>query len=181
MGEGVRRTGEGGFASGAWRQTALLATPLLGWATYLGLMWFWTGNPFEGMQAQKYWGAHSISNLWNAPKFIAGFFQPTTWHGFTGSALDRCAFLFLLYCLPLIWRLGKDMLVWAYVLGILPAMSGTFTSFTRFESCAFPLFIAVAVFFGGRKSRWPLGIFFACSAMLHVVLLWRFDNFRWAG
>ena len=60
-------------------------------------------------------------------------------------------FIILLYTLPLKWRLGKDLLVWTYVLGIMPAMSGAFISFTRYESPAFPMFIALAVFFVGTK------------------------------
>jgi len=164
-----------------WRAALLLAAPLLGWSAYLGLMWLWTGNPFEGMLAQKYWGVHSISNLWNVPRFVLGFTQPTTWHDFSGSVLDRYFFLLLLYSLPVIWRLGKDQLIWTYALGILPAMSGTFTSFTRFESCVFPCFIAVAFFFSGLKRKWPLVLLVLCSLALHLVLLWRFVNFRWAG
>jgi len=97
------------------------------------------------------------------------------------TLLDRCLFILLLYTLPLIWRLGKDLTVWTYVLGILPAMSGTFTSFTRFESTAFPMFIALAVFFTGSKRKWPLIVFVALGAVLHGILLWRFVNFRWAG
>lgn len=159
----------------------LAAAPILGWAAVLGLMWMWTGNPFEGIEAQKYWGAHSISNLWNIPKFAAGFFSPATWHEFRGSVLDRCGFLLLLCCLPLIWRLGKDLAVWTYALGILPAMSGTFVSFIRFESIVFPLFIALAVFFSERKNRWPAIAFLGLSSLLHLALLWRFVNFRWAG
>ncbi len=161
--------------------SVLLAAPVLGWGTYLGLMWLWTGNAFAGLEAQKYWQVHSIGNLWNVPKFVAGFFEVSAWHDFRGSVLDRCLFLLLVYTLPMIWRLGKDMVVWTYVLGILPAMSGTFTSFTRFESCAFPLFIALAVFFTGLKRKWPVVLFVILSATLHVILLWRFINFRWAG
>lgn len=164
-----------------WRDTGLLAAPLLGWTAYLGLMWIWTGNPVEGIEAQKHWGVHSISNLWNLPKFVIGFFEPTTWHAFRGSVFDRCAFLLLLCSLPLIWRLGKDLVVWTCVLGILPAMSGTFTSFTRFESTVFPLFIGLAVFFTSLKPKWPLWTFVILNAILHAILLWRFVNFRWAG
>jgi len=163
---------------GEW---SLLIAPPVGLLVYFALMWSWTGNPFEGMEAQKYWKAHSISNLWNVPKFVLGFFEPTSWHAFQGSALDRCAFLLLLYCLPLLWRMGKDLLIWTYVLGILPAMSGTFVSFTRFESTAFPVFIALAVFFTNRKSRWPLAGFIIALAALHLILLWRFVNYRWTG
>jgi hypothetical protein len=159
----------------------LLVAPLAGWAAYLALMWHWTGNPLEGIQAQKHWRVHSISNLWNVPKIVIGLFNPNTWHAFTGSLLDRCLFILLLYTLPVQWRLGKDLLVWSYVLGILPAMSGTFTSFTRYASCAFPMFIALAVFLSKPERRWlAWGLVIVFSA-LHLVLVWRFVNFRWAG
>jgi hypothetical protein len=67
------------------------------------------------------------------------------------------------------------------VLGVVPAMSGTFTSFTRFESMAFPIFIALGVVLsrpGWRFVRWSL---IAVFVVLHLVLVWRFLNFRWAG
>ncbi|MCF7669347.1 MAG: hypothetical protein K9N48_06180 [Verrucomicrobia bacterium] len=159
----------------------VLAAPILGWAAYLTLMWNMTGNPFEGIVAQKHWGVHSISNLWNIPKFVIGFFDASTLHSFQGSMLDRAAFVLVVYCLPLIWRLGKDLVVWTYVLGILPAMSGTFVSNIRFESVAFPVFIALAVFFLGKRRKCPLLIFTATSIILHTILVWRFVNFRWAG
>lgn len=198
--EGARRDAGPTGRSRAW----LLAAPLLGWGVYLGLMWHWTGNPFEGFEAQKYWRVHSVSNLWNVPKFVVGLFTPTEWHEFRGSVLDRCVFLMLVDCLVLIWRLDKGLLVWTYMLGILPAMSGTFTSYTRFASCAFPLFIALGVFSsaeGGVRSaespagpqtatfdsrRWSARLWLrngllAVFIVLHVMLVWRFVNFRWAG
>ena len=87
----------------------------------------------------------------------------------------------MLYALPLMWRLGRDQVVRAYVLGILPAMSGTFTSFTRFESVAFPLFIAWGAFLGRPGRGWARLVVLGVSGCLHLWLLWRFVNFRWAG
>ena len=167
----------GSLVSRGW----LLAGPLVGWAVYLTLMWHWTGDPFEGFKAQKHWGVHSISNLWNVPKFVVGLFTPYEWHEFPSSVLDRCLFLVLLNCVPILWRLDKGLLVWTYMLGVLPAMSGTFTSYTRFASCAFPVFIALGVFFAPRERRWGRYALLAVFATLHVVLVWRFVNFRWAG
>jgi hypothetical protein len=164
-----------------WQGYALLTASPLGLAFYFGLMWAWTGSPFEGIEAQKYWSAHAISNLWDVPKFVTGWFSPWNLHDFKGSTLDRCIFLILLCALPLIWRTGKDMALWSYVLGIAPAMSGTFTSYTRFACCAFPMFIALAVL--SKRQQWPwlkLGLL-AAFGLLHIVLLWRFVNFRWAG
>jgi len=170
------------------RRALLLAAPLLGWAAYLALMGVWTGNAFEGFAAQRHWGVHAVGNLWDVPKFVVGFFTPSEWHAFRGSVLDRCAFVLVLYCLPVLWRLDKSLLVWIYVLGILPAMSGTFTSFTRFASCGFPFFIALGVFLkpdpgarGWGIRAWLRWVLLAVFALLHVVLVWRFVNFRWAG
>jgi hypothetical protein len=165
-----------------WRMNmSLMAAPLLGWSTYLGLMWLWTGNQFEGIQAQRHWGVHSISNLWNIPKIVLGYCQPSAWHDFQGSILDRAAFALLAASLPLIWHVGRDLLPWVCMLGILPAMSGTFTSYIRYEATVFPLFLGLAIFFTRLKNVWPIRVFVFGSAVLHTVLLWRFINFRWAG
>lgn len=191
---------EGGYAGTPW---LLLTAPLIGWCCYLALMWHWTGNPFEGFEAQKHWSVHSIWNLIDVPKFVIAFFTPTQLHAFTGSVLDRCVFVLLLYTLPVLWRLDKGLLVWTYWLGILSAMSGTFTSYTRFASCAFPIFLALGTYLnaecgtrnaepkagqhsaiGTRHSAilsWLKWTLLAAFAVLHVVLVWRFVNFRWAG
>ncbi|MCP5528095.1 MAG: hypothetical protein H7A47_14985 [Verrucomicrobiales bacterium] len=169
---------EGTSGSGS---TLLLAAPLIGWGTYLCLMWLWTGSPFAGLDAQRYWGAHAIGNLWDVSKFIAGFFRYSEWHAFSGSLLDRLAFLLLLNAIPSLWRVGKDLLVWVYALGVIPAMSGTFVSFVRFEACAFPVFIGWAVMLLGWRGRWPAAVFLIVNVLLHGVLLWQFVNFRWAG
>ena len=159
----------------------MLLAPLAGWAVYLGLMWHWTGDPLDGFAAQRHWATHSIWNLINVPKFLMSLASPTDWHAYSGSMLDRCLFLVLLYALPVIWRLGKDQVVWAYILGITPAMSGMFTSFVRFEAVVFPLFLAMATFLGRSGRRWGLGSALGVSLVLQVWLLWRFVKLHWAG
>ncbi len=163
------------------RKWCLLSAPFIGWGAYLALMWLWTGNAWEGFKAQEYWRVQSFGNLLNPLKFVYGFFTPTGWHQHTGSVLDRCVFIILINCLPVIWRLDRGWFVWTVVLGIVPAVSGTFSSFTRYASVVFPLFVALAVFL--TKDRWKsLRIpVLAAFAILHFVLLWRFVNFRWAG
>jgi hypothetical protein len=131
----------------------LLAAPMLGWVVYLALMWGWMGHPFEGFTAQKFWGARSIGNLWNVPKFVTSFFTVTEWHEYGSSVLERCAFALLVYCLPAIWRLRRGAFAWTCGLAVVPLMSGPFISFTRYLSCAFPVFIALGVFLGRREWR----------------------------
>lgn len=159
----------------------LLVAPLWGWSLYFLLMWKWTGNPFEGFEAQKYWGIQSMGNLIDLPKFVIGLLNPTVWHEIVGSVLDRCVFVFVLWWLPLIWRLDKVWFAWAVVLGVVPAMSGTFCSYTRFASVVFPLFIAMAVFLGKPERKWSRRLILMVFAILHLTLLWRFVTYRWAG
>lgn len=166
------------FLSQSW----LLMAPFLGWGIYLLFMKASTGNAFEGFRAQKFWGIHSVWNIINIPKFLMEFCDITAFHEITGSGLDRVIFLVLFYSLFLIWKLGKNMMVWALVLGIIPALSGDLASFTRFCSVVFPLYIGLAVYFNeGAEKKWQFISFLSVCLVLHGVLLWRFVNYSWAG
>ena len=159
----------------------LLLAPLLGWSAYFLLMWSWTGNAFEGFESQKHWGVQSIGNLFDLPKFVIGLLSPTGWHAFKGSAFDRLAFVLLVWFLPIIWKLDKGWFLWALVLGVVPAVSGTFTSYARFESVVFPLFAAMGAFLirhERRYLRWTALLVFTAG---HVFLLWRFVTHGWVG
>jgi hypothetical protein len=159
----------------------LVLAPILGWATYFLLMWKWTGNAFEGMEAQKQFGVQSINNLFAPLGFFTQLLNPTSWHEFRGSLLDRCVFVLLINCLPVIWKLDKSWCVWAFFLGVVPAVSGGFTSFTRFASVVFPLFIALGVLLSKPEKRWLRWLVLCTFALLHLILVWRFVNLRWAG
>lgn len=184
---------EGGFRIGNVRlrvvqekltgPAVLAIAPVLGWVTGLLLMRHWTGDALHGFEAQEHWRVHSIANLWDVPKFVLGFLTPTSWHEFRGSVLDRFGFLLMLASIPLLWRRGKDLLSWVLILCLIPAMSGTFTSFIRFESVAFPIFIALGVWSAGavgQRRAMAVGLVSA-MASLHVILVWRFVNHGWAG
>jgi hypothetical protein len=159
----------------------LVLAPLLGWAAYFLLMQKWTGNAFEGIEAQKQFHAQSIHNLFDPVLFVTKLFNPTEWHAFRGSVLDRCVFILLIYCFPLIWKLDKNWCLWAFFLGVVPAVSGGFTSYTRFASVVFPLFVALAVFLSKPGMRWLRWLVLAVFVTLHLILVWRFVNYRWAG
>ncbi len=160
---------------------AIAAAPLLGWGLYLVLMKFWTGNPFEGFLAQRFWGVQAISNLWDAPKFVYALLTPNAWHAYRRSLLDRGCFVMLICCLPQICRLDKNFVIWALVLGVVPAMSATFTSFCRYCSIVFPMFVALGAHFSEAKRR-PAGIMLLIAfAVIHVALVWQYVNFQWAG
>jgi len=173
-----RRAGRPGLRrKAAWAPWLLAGMPVAGWAAYLGLMWIWTGDPFSGMRAQRFWGVHAIGNLWDVPKFVSGFFNVTVWHGFTGSALDRIGFLFALYAAPMLWRRARDLLPWWVALAVLPAMSGTFPGCERRTARGFVMAfrqLSLGRLTGRRPGRWldwaaPLGFGLA----LMVLTPWR--------
>lgn len=159
----------------------LLLAPLAGWGVYLGLMGHWTGNPWEGFEAQKHWGRHSIWHLVDVPKFVYGLSQVVVLHEWPGGLVDRVAFILLLCMLPTLWRLGKDLLAWTWMLAVIPAMSGTFTSYLRYHSCVFPFFIALAVWLLARRAAWPRWAVLAVFVAGHAVMVWRFLNSYWVG
>jgi hypothetical protein len=95
--------------------------------------------------------------------------------------LDRLCFLAVAYTLPALWRSERALLPWAYILGILPAMSGSFTSYIRFSGMAFPVFLmwsAPAPTRPLRTLRWA-GL--AILGLLHLHLARNFVCGRWAG
>jgi hypothetical protein len=171
-------TGQPG-QGGGW----LLLAPFCGWGVYLLLMQTWTGNAFEGFEAQKQFGMQSFANVFNVSHFVSTFVTPTNFHEIFGSGLDRCSFILLIYTLPIIWRLDKGWLLWTFFLGVVPAMSGMFVSYTRFASVVFPLFVAMAVFLNkpGLLFRCLFLVTVASFAILQTILVWRFVDYRWAG
>ncbi|HEY3854099.1 MAG TPA: hypothetical protein VGO67_06880 [Verrucomicrobiae bacterium] len=161
----------------------LLLPPIFGWLAYLALMKRSTGNAFEGFAAQKQFGMESIGNIFNLPHFLLTFLTPSSFSEIRTSMVDRVSFVLLLYSLPIIWRLDKGWFLWAVFLGLVPAMSGMFVSYTRFASVVFPLFVAVATFLNkpGRPFQSLRFITVATFLAVQIILLWRFVNYRWAG
>ena len=166
---------------GGGRWWVLPALPLVGWAAYLELMAHWTGNPFEGFEAQKHWGRHSILNLINVPKFVIEYLNPRYFHEFADSMLDRLCFLAVAYTLPALWRSERALLPWAYILGILPAMSGSFTSYIRFSGMAFPVFLMWSAPAPTRPLRILRCVGLVILGLLHLHLVRNFILGRWAG
>ena len=163
--------------------TALVAL-LVGIGSYYGFMGLMTGNPLEGVQAQHFWRqnrALSGSLLLRPLESIQAFFNVTTWHGYTGSLLDRLIFLGFCAGLPWLWRRNKEWFWWAVALGLAPALFNSFVSFLRFASVVWPLFILLGERLVRLKQPWLLAAVFFPAVTLHLWLLWEHVNFRWAG
>ncbi len=156
----------------------LVLCPLLGYAAYLGLMYHWTGNPFEGFDAQKaYPNWPSNKNMFN----LAGFANALLNVGSVDGMVDRVCFVLFLGLLPAVWTLNRTWFWYVLPAGLVPAVTSWFMSYRRYFMVCFPVFVTLAQLIARTKSRWP---FWGCVGLLAALQAWavaRFVNFGWAG
>ncbi len=148
----VRFLQTGWGAKGNWREAmrSYLAPALAtvaGVGAYLLFCWWQLGDPFAGFNAQRF----TISN-----NSLANLLRPVEWfranfvgispilHGYTNSVIDRVAFVIALPLLIGVWRTQhKALAVYGIVTLLVPALSGSFMSYTRHLLLVFPLFMFV--------------------------------------
>jgi len=165
----------------AHRRSLLLLAPLLGYATYFGLMYLWTGNAFEGFEAQKaYPYSPSIKNMFDLPAFWSAFIQVRSLGGMMDSALDRGFFLLFLALLPAVWKRNRVWFWYVLPAGLIPALTSYFMSYRRYIMVLFPLFIVLAQWLG-RGPRWMFWYYVILMAALQAWAVSQFVNFFWAG
>ncbi len=160
----------------------VLLLPLAGYGSYFVVMLLFTGNPFEGFEAQNYFPNHpSVGNILNVPGFMASITDARRLHGFTDSILDRLFFFIFVLSLPALWTHQKTYFLYALASGLVPAMSNWFFSYSRFVMMCFPLFL----FLGARMAKatrpvpWCAGLVVMFS--IQIIFLIRHINYYWAG
>jgi hypothetical protein len=159
----------------------LLLCPLLGYATYFATMYAWTGNAFEGFEAQKaYPNSPSISNMFDIPAFWRAFSNMGSVDGVKDSVLDRGFFLLFLTLLPAVWKLNRTWFWYTLPTGLIPALSNYFLSYRRFIMVCFPLFIVLAQLLA-KGPRWMFWYYVALLGALQAWAVSRFVSFGWAG
>jgi hypothetical protein len=161
---------------------AYLIAPVLGMLMYFLLMYVSTGNPWEGIDAQKLFpGQRSLSKLFDLPALVRSFAQMGSWHEPLDSFFDRVWFVVFLLCLSEIWKIDRRYFWVSVLMGVFPVMTGTFWSFTRFLAVIFPVFIAMADVLS--RDRWKAYRWTVISIMfsLQIVFLIRHINNYWAG
>ncbi|MCL4789606.1 MAG: hypothetical protein KJ070_22925 [Verrucomicrobia bacterium] len=159
----------------------LLLCPLLGYATYFVTMHAWTGNAFEGFEAQKaYPNSPSISNILNVAGFLNSLVNLHTVDGMLDAALDRGFFVLFLALLPAVWKLNRTWFWYTLPTGLIPALSNYFLSYRRFIMLCFPLFIVLAQLLA-KGPRWMFWYYVILLAAMQAWAVLRFVNFNWAG
>ena len=102
-----------------WRYSPLLLAPMLGYAGYFGLMYAWTGNPFEGFEAQRFYPySPSVGNMFNAGGVASAFLNVNSLDGMMDSGMDRGFFVLFLALLVPMYRLKKTWFFYALPAGM---------------------------------------------------------------
>lgn len=142
-----------------------------GVAAYFLCMYLSTGSLSAGFEAQKHFiSGNSILNMFNIYDwFLRNFVDiKLQFHGFTDSIIDRVFFGFYLLMLYFIYR-KTDLTLTCYslVIGMIPALSGSFMSYSRYTLIVFPIFIALALV-SGRHYR-VIAILFATAQTVFAI------------
>ncbi len=156
--------------------------PLAGAAVYLLFMQYAAGDAFEGFKAYNdlFPGARSVARLWDLPGFIAAFFNVTAWHGTSGSLMERLWFVLFAGCLPALWKRDRLLFLYALPMGLVPAVTLSFISYTRHLLLVFPVFIVLAEHLNrrGNALRWTL---LSAAWILQIILLTMHANNYWVA
>ena len=167
---------------GGFMPWLLLAAPLLGYGLYFGLMYAWTGNPFEGFAAQKaYPNSPSIKNMINVSGFTQALLNIGSLAGMMDGFLDRAFFVLLLLTLPAVWRLNRVWFWYVLAAGLVPALTSWFMSYRRYVMVLFPVFVVVAQWLGRTGKRWVFWYYVILLAAIQAWAVKEFMSFNWAG
>jgi hypothetical protein len=124
------------------RQYSVCLVPLLGYASYFLVMYFATGNPLEGFDAQKQFPAQaSIARILDLGGFVDRFAAFRWNHQALYSFIDRGCFLVFLVTMAWMLRIDSGYYVYCLLTGLIPALSNALMSYTRFLSVVVPVFI----------------------------------------
>jgi hypothetical protein len=153
-----------------------------GFLCYLLIMYTQTGNAFEGFDAQGQFPATpSVLDIFRIPQFFRSFFNVASVHSALHSAVDRLFFLLFLATLPQLWRLDRRYFFYALGVGLVPAMSTSFMSYTRFVEMCFPMFIVIAQWMSNPRRTWLMWYYVTVSGITQGAFLIRSMNHHWAG
>ncbi len=156
--------------------------PILGYCCYFGIMYRATGHAFEGFEAQRFYpNQPSIGHIFDVPGVLQAAFMPLRLHGMLDSGIDRSLFLLLLGSLFAIYRLKPAYFVYAGFIGIVPALSSWFLSYTRNVMMCFPLFILFGVALSRPERRFILCYVVLLMGTLELWFLLRHINFIWVA
>jgi hypothetical protein len=164
------------------RDAAPTAAACGGIALYFLFMAITTGDAFAAFGAQTWFASHgSLGRLLDPAAFFRVLFGPGTLRAFTGSIFDRVFFAFYLAMLLPIWRLNRTYFAYVVALGMIPAVTLYFASFSRYTLVLFPIFIALGRVFSQEHAKVWLPVALAISLAVQTLLYILHCNSHWVA
>lgn len=125
-----------------------VSAAIVGFLAYLSCMYVFTGSFWGGFDAQSHFAAgFSLTNLFHPIQwFVRNFIDINlVIHDYLHSMLDRLIFVAVLIALVALYR-HEDRTLWFYtlVMALVPAFSGSFTSYSRYVLVLFPIAILLS-------------------------------------
>lgn len=152
---------------------------LAGYGAYLLVMKTATGDPFAGFDAQKVFQANnSLSKLFHPLDWFMDNFVhiQLTLNGFTTSIVNRAFFVcYAVIAAVSFKRLDPPLYLFLLVTGLIPAMTGSLTSYMRYLVVVFPLYVYLADRLKGKTIYWylvPASILQALFLLAHASNRW---------
>lgn len=168
-----------------WWHCAAALAPLVGMALTLGMMWAQTGDLFTSFDAQgRFASQGSIGKVFAPLVFLRSFVDVWGVHGVLHSGIDRVFFVVMLIGIVLVARREGRVGPWTLyssAMILVPAMTMSFMSFTRYPTVVFPIFIGFGAVLAKprfRELRWLVLVMFL---IVQFFLLIRHVNNHWAG
>jgi hypothetical protein len=158
-------------------------SPLMGLLAYFLIMYLFTGDPLAGIEgAQRYASEASISKIFDVQSFLGNLFSPVQFsHSITNSVLDRLWFVWFVLTLYSTLKINSTYFVYALFMGLVPAMTSSFMSYTRYIAVVFPCFLATAKVLSKIEPDYWLWLVLAVLFSIQVIFLIRHVNFFWVA
>lgn len=171
------------FSEPNWRKRLAVPTSLLlGYGGYFVVMQATTGNSLAGFEAQQMFPAQgSLGKLFQPKEFLQSLLAFDSLHSMKGSLLDRAFFMFALFFTGCLYGRNRLLFWYSLPLVVVPAVTNSFFSFTRFAVVAFPVFWQASndiLETGGKPLHHSVCLVFA---ILKGLLILCFTNYYWAG
>ncbi len=166
----------------SFRYYLSLLLPWLGYGTVFLIVYYFTGNPAEQFEAQGRYIAHAtISKVFMPIRFVNEFFSFGMSHDLFHSPIDRLWFGLSVLGLYLLWKTDRKLFFYALPITIVPAMSASLMSFTRYAAVIFPLFIVYGEYFSAGRKNKLYWITLFLLAGIHVVFVFKHMNNYWVA
>jgi hypothetical protein len=168
-----------------WWHIAAAAAPLAGMALTLGMMWAQTGDLFAGTDAQaRYASQGAIAKVFLPLEFLGSFVDVWGVHGVLHSGIDRVFFVVMIVGIASVARFERGVGPWTLysaAMILVPAMTMSFMSFTRYPTVVFPIFVGFGAVFAGRRLRELRSLTVLLFLIVQFFFLIRHINSYWAG